>query len=117
MMQLQRGYDQYDNVAPSVTCTGDAKIDRILEIANMRAESAMEDHNVYTWAGFCQTLRLFTPSNDNGSTTTGAPVTTTTAAPAPVTTTTAAPAPSGQCGGLSRVDGMKCGGTDWHEQE
>jgi len=102
MTYLRQGYEAYDGQAPAYECTGDAKIDRILELGNMKAESAMEDHSVYTWANFCETVRMFAPgsgSNPNPTPTpapaTPSPVTsapaTTTAAPA---TTTAAPAPS-----------------------
>jgi len=88
MMALQNGYNAYDGVAPSQHCTGDAKIDRILEIGNMKDHPAIEDHGVYTWAGFCSTLRVFVDTGSNPSPTpqpaTPSPVTT--PAPSPVTT-------------------------------
>jgi len=85
MQSLKNGYNAYDGQAPSETCTGDAKIDRILELGNMKLDSAIEDHGVYTWAGFCSTLRHFVDSGSNPSNpTTPSPVTPSPATPSPV---------------------------------
>merc|ERR1719461_581086 len=111
MAYLETAYDNYDGQDPTFSCTGNKKIDRILEQADLKEESAMEVYDVYTWSGFCSALRLFT---DNGNapapaTTTEAPApATTTEAPAPATTTEA-PAPAATTNSPAPTCGVEWG--------
>jgi len=117
MTYLQQGYDHYDGAHPNTCCTGNDKIDRMLELANIKDESAMEGYGVYSWNSFCETIRLFTDdadacstgNGDNGSTIDGeTPVTPT---PAPQTTPspvapTPAPVDDGTCS--HQIAGERC---------
>jgi len=120
MTYLQDGYEAYDGAHPSTCCTGNDKIDRMLELANIKAESDMEAYGVYTWDSFCETLRLFTDNpdsctsgdGDNSSTNDGtAPVTpnpqpTQQPVESPVTAPTQPPVDDGTCS--HQIAGERC---------
>merc|ERR1719229_1771332 len=42
-------------------CTGDKKIDTLLELANVKSVSKLDQSNIYSWGGFCSSLRAFIP--------------------------------------------------------
>jgi hypothetical protein len=100
MNELETAFTDYDNAPPSFECTGDEKIDRMLELSNLKSVTGMDSSPVYTWYGFCTALReLLGEPVVPGPT--DAPV-----APAP--TPTDAPV-EGQCTTLIG-DGQGCGG-------
>jgi len=114
MTSLSNAFDTYDNAEPSLRCTGDAKIDRMLELSNMRTVSGIDASQVYNWSGFCAALRQLVGNNDGSSTPapSDAPVTTPAPSDAPVTTTTTTtttPA-SGSCPNGPIQDGGPCAG-------
>lgn len=59
MNALEEALSDYDGKDASFACTDDAKIDRVLEISDMKSTTNMELRGVYTWDGFCTSLRAF----------------------------------------------------------
>merc|ERR1719410_1274141 len=119
MTYLKKGYADYDGAHPSTCCTGNDKIDRMLELGKIKEESDMEAYGVYTWDSFCETLRLFTDNpdacttgdGDNSSTNDGtAPVTpdypTQSPVEAPVQAPTQPPVDDGTCS--HQIAGQRC---------
>jgi hypothetical protein len=47
-------YDAYE-------CTGDSVIDTLLERANLKSVSQLDQSSIYSWPGFCASLRTFIP--------------------------------------------------------
>jgi len=122
MEQIKIGLSAYEAAAaagqaptPTYTCTGDNKIDLILELGNVKDATQMEDAgSVYTWEGFCGALRLFldvdpnvVPPGTTSAPVTAAPVTTV----APVTTP-ASTTPQGTpgCVDENKRSGSRCNG-------
>jgi len=51
------GYVNYD----AYECTGDSVIDTLLDLANIDSVSQLDSSPIYSWEGFCASLRAFIP--------------------------------------------------------
>merc|ERR1719150_1259647 len=51
------GYVNYD----AYECTGDSVIDTLLDLANLDSVSQLDSSSIYSWQGFCASLRAFIP--------------------------------------------------------
>merc|ERR1719150_2604464 len=51
------GYVNYD----AYECTGDSVIDTLLQSANLDSVSQLDSSSIYSWEGFCSSLRAFIP--------------------------------------------------------